>query len=128
MKAYIIFDMEGCSGIFDWRQVTLSDPCSAAARRAATLDLNAVVQGALAGGATEVIAWDGHGNYPGSLDLELLHPACQLLDRSSEDCSPTAWSCALQRKRVPNFELAPPAPWASLAALGLLAWRSHIAW
>ena len=83
MKVYIIFDMEGCSGIVDWRQVTLSDPASSVARRLATLDLNAVVQGALAGGATEIVAWDGHSNFPGSLDLELLDPACHLITNAA---------------------------------------------
>ena len=84
MKVYIIFDMEGCSGIFDWRQVTVSDPASAAARRMATHDLNAVIQGAMAGGATEIVVWDGHSNYPGSLDLELLDPACHLIANAAD--------------------------------------------
>jgi D-aminopeptidase len=83
MKVYIIFDMEGCSGIVDWRKVTLSDPASSVARRLATLDLNAVVQGAIVGGATEIVAWDGHSNFPGSLDLELLDPACHLITNAA---------------------------------------------
>jgi D-amino peptidase len=41
--------------------------------------LNALVEGALAGGATEIIAWDGHGNFPGGIDVELVHPACKLI-------------------------------------------------
>lgn len=37
------------------------------------------MEGALEGGATEVVAWDGHGNFPGGLDVELLHPRCKLV-------------------------------------------------
>jgi D-aminopeptidase len=46
VRVYIICDMEGTSGVTDWKQVTFSDPSSAQGRRLATLDL-------IAGGAQE---------------------------------------------------------------------------
>jgi D-amino peptidase len=47
--------------------------------RLATLELNALVAGALEGGAEEVYAWPGHGAFPGGLDVEHLHPECRLV-------------------------------------------------
>lgn len=85
MRIYIICDMEGVSGIVDWKQVTFADPASAQGRRLATLELNATVEGAIAGGATEIVAWDGHGNFPGALDPELLHPACKLIMSGAQE-------------------------------------------
>jgi len=37
--------------------------------RMVTLELNALVEGALVGGATEVYAWPGHGAFPGGIDV-----------------------------------------------------------
>ena len=86
MKVYIICDLEGTAGVVDARLQCSFDlekewfaPYYAQARRLATLELNAAVQGALDGGATEVWAWDGHGGFPGGLDIELVHPECRLV-------------------------------------------------
>ncbi len=86
MKIYVDCDLEGVAGVIDHHQQCEWDvakgwyaPYLAQARRLATLELNALVEGALAGGATEIVAWDGHGNFPGGLDVELLHPACKLV-------------------------------------------------
>jgi D-amino peptidase len=86
MKIYIVCDLEGVAGVVDHRQQCQWDvtrgwyaPYLDQARRLATLELNALVEGVSAAGATEVVAWDGHGNFPGGLDVELLHPACQLV-------------------------------------------------
>jgi D-amino peptidase len=86
MKIYVVCDLEGVAGVIDHRQQCQWDvakgwyaPYLAQARRLATLELNALVEGALQGGATEVVAWDGHGNFPGGLDVELLHPECKLV-------------------------------------------------
>jgi D-amino peptidase len=49
------------------------------ARRLATHELNALVEGAIDGGAAEIVAWDGHGNFPGGLDIELVHPECTVV-------------------------------------------------
>lgn len=80
MKIYVCCDLEGTAGVVDHRQQCWFDGAYyLQARRLATLELNALVEGALEGGATEIIAWDGHGNFPGGLDIELLHPACRMV-------------------------------------------------
>lgn len=90
MKIYVICDLEGVAGVVDHRQQCWFDGAYyQQARRLATLELNALVEGALEGGATKIIAWDGHGNFPGGLDIELLHPACKLA-MSAGDGGPVA--------------------------------------
>lgn len=80
MKIYVICDLEGTAGVVDHRrQCWFDGQYYGQARRLATLELNALVEGAVAGGATEVWAWDGHGSFPGGIDVELLHPACRLV-------------------------------------------------
>lgn len=86
MKIYIVCDLEGVAGVIDFGQQCCWEaskgdyaPYLNQARRLATLELNALVEGALEGGATEIVAWDGHGNFPGGLDVELLHPECKLV-------------------------------------------------
>ncbi len=80
MKIYVICDLEGVAGVIDHRQQCWFDgKYYEQARRLATLELNALVEGALEGGATEIVAWDGHGPFPGGLDVELLHPKCRLI-------------------------------------------------
>lgn len=80
MKIYVICDLEGTVGVVDHRQQCWFDgEYYRQARKLATLELNALVEGALEGGATEITAWDGHGNFPGGLDVELLHPECKLI-------------------------------------------------
>lgn len=93
MKIYVVCDLEGTAGVAD--QI---HQCSFVhdgyekeyipgkygsfylqARRLATLELNALVEGALEAGASEVWAWDGHCGFPGGLDVELLHPDCKLV-------------------------------------------------
>jgi D-amino peptidase len=80
MKIYVCCDLEGTAGVVDHCQQCWFDGAYyLQARRLATLELNALVEGALEGGATEVIAWDGHGNFPGGLDIDLLHPGCRMV-------------------------------------------------
>lgn len=45
---------------------------------------NAVIQGAIDGGAAEIVAWDGHCGFPGMLDAELLHKDCRLIIGASD--------------------------------------------
>jgi D-amino peptidase len=79
MKIYVVCDLEGVAGVIDHYQQCQWDvtkgwyaPYLAQARRLATLELNALVEGVLAAGATEAVAWAGHGNFPGGLDVEIL--------------------------------------------------------
>jgi D-amino peptidase len=80
MKIFVICDLEGVAGVVDKRQQCWVDgDYYLQARRLATLELNALVEGALEGGASEVVAWDGHWLFPGCIDMELLHPECKLI-------------------------------------------------
>jgi D-amino peptidase len=62
MKVYITVDMEGASGICCREQTDRSHPLYQEGRRLLTGDVNAAVEGALAGGATEVIVADMHSS------------------------------------------------------------------
>ena len=80
MKVYIVCDLEGVAGVVDFRKQCMEDGAYyQQAIRMATLELNALVEGALEGGATEVYAWPGHGDFPGGIDVELLHAECRLV-------------------------------------------------
>ena len=90
-KIFVICDLEGTAGVVDHRQQCWFDgKYYEQARRLATLELNALVEGALQGGATEIAAWDGHGPFPGGIDVELLHPACRLV-MGAGDAGPTGY-------------------------------------
>jgi len=86
MKIYIICDLEGTAGVVDHARQCRFNGHNAVfgeyywqARQLATQELNVAVEGALAAGADEIIAWDGHGPFPGGLDIDILHPACKLV-------------------------------------------------
>jgi D-amino peptidase len=64
MKVYIVTDMEGVSGIVRWEQARVGTAEYAAALPLLIGEINAAVEGALAGGASEVLVNDGHdGGY-----------------------------------------------------------------
>jgi D-amino peptidase len=80
MRVLIMSDMEGVSGIVTWGQVEGGSPMFEESRRLYTEEINAAVRGALAAGATEIVAVDCHGaggdwNF-NSYVPELLHPDC----------------------------------------------------
>jgi len=78
MKIFILGDLEGTAGVVDFRQQTYSDAkYYEQAKRLATLEVNALVEGVLEGGATEIWFLDGHG--PGGIDYELMHPEAQMI-------------------------------------------------
>lgn len=80
MKVYIVCDLEGTAGVVDFQdQCYFEGKYFQQAQRMATLELNAVIEGALEGGATEIYAWPGHGDFPGGIDVELVHPECKLV-------------------------------------------------
>ena len=64
MKVYISTDMEGISGVLTWEQVGREgkNPEYENARHLLTQDVNAAVQGAISGGAEEVVVMDGHSS------------------------------------------------------------------
>jgi len=84
-KVYIVCDIEGVAGVVDFNEQCCDNgKYYAQAVRLATLELNALVEGVLEGGAKEVYAWPGHGSFPGGIDVELLHPECKLVMHASD--------------------------------------------
>lgn len=72
---FIISDAEGVAGICRQDQ---TDPKSSELRTLLTGEINAAVEGFYAGGADEVIVWDGHdGNQ--TLSALTIHPRARLL-------------------------------------------------
>ncbi len=61
MKVFILVDMEGISGICLEQHTSADNPHYERARRWMTQDVNAAVQGAIDGGAKEIVVLDGHG-------------------------------------------------------------------
>ncbi|MEO8205140.1 MAG: M55 family metallopeptidase [Chthoniobacterales bacterium] len=61
IKIYIQNDMEGISGIRTKDQVSRDSPDYEEGRKLLMMDLNAAIDGAFAGGATEVVVADCHG-------------------------------------------------------------------
>ena len=75
---FIITDAEGVAGICRQEQV---EPQNPELRQLLTGEVNAAVEGFLAGGADEVIVWDGHDGSQ-TLSLETLHPQAKLMQGS----------------------------------------------
>jgi D-amino peptidase len=61
MKVFISFDMEGVAGIVDWSQCRAGELGYAEGRALLLGEVNAAIDGALAGGATELVCNDSHG-------------------------------------------------------------------
>jgi D-amino peptidase len=79
MKVFISLDMEGVSGIVSRQETLPSGQFYADCRRWFTWDANAAIEGALAGGATEVVATDPHHQL--NILWEELHPKAELVRR-----------------------------------------------
>ena len=79
-KVFMITDMEGVSGIYDSElQVEpFQSPRWEESRKLLTGEVNAAVDGLLAGGATDVMVWDGHDSGR-SLSVLDIHPKAGLL-------------------------------------------------
>ena len=81
MKIYIMSDMEGVSGVHCVEYVSPGNHQYAEGRRMLTADINAAVEGALAGGATEIYVSDTHGGADHFI-VEDLHSAA-IVDHTS---------------------------------------------
>jgi D-amino peptidase len=78
MKVYISVDMEGASCVVAREQTDPRKPQYAEGRRLLVNDVNAAVEGALAGGATAVMVNDMHaGSF--NLPAEKMHPAATMI-------------------------------------------------
>ncbi len=81
MKIFISMDMEGVAGVVAWNQVDSKDPEYQTARTLMIAEANAAVEGALEGGASEVVVNDSHGGMRNLL-LDKLHPRARLISGS----------------------------------------------
>jgi len=60
MKVFLSTDMEGTAGVVDWEQCVGDGPQAAAGRKLLLAEVNAAIEGAIAGGATEIVVNDSH--------------------------------------------------------------------
>jgi D-amino peptidase len=60
LKIFLSSDMEGTAGVVDWEQCVGDGPQAAAGRKLLLDEVNAAIEGALSGGATEVVVNDSH--------------------------------------------------------------------
>lgn len=81
MKIYISVDMEGISGVATNQQLKTNSEYQRF-RKLMTQDVNAAIEGAFNGGATEVVVADGHGNMSNIL-VEELDPRARLISGSN---------------------------------------------
>lgn len=72
---FMITDAEGVAGICRQEQTEPKDP---ELRALLTGEINAAVEGFLAGGVDEVIVWDGHDG-SATLSVQTIHPKAKLL-------------------------------------------------
>ncbi len=86
MKVYISADMEGVSGVVDPEQTDPSRPEYQYARKLMLREVNAAIEGALAGGATDILVNDSHWNMRNLL-IDELHPAATLLSGAPKEYS-----------------------------------------
>ena len=60
MKVFLSSDMEGTAGVVDWEQCVGDGPQAAAGRKLLLAEVNAAIEGAIAGGATDIVVNDSH--------------------------------------------------------------------
>jgi D-amino peptidase len=72
VKVFISFDMEGVAGIVDWSQCRAPGQPYEEGRLLLLGEVNAAIDGAVAGGATEIVCNDSHGTM-NNLDPAALH-------------------------------------------------------
>lgn len=75
IRIFIVSDAEGATGVCHQDQ---TNPKGTDMPKLLTGDVNAAVEGFLAGGADEVIVWDGHGGAD-NLSADTIHPKAKLI-------------------------------------------------
>jgi D-amino peptidase len=78
MKVFLSVDMEGITGVTDWRHVMHKDPEYGEARERMIADVNAVIDAAIEAGATDVLVNDAHDRM-GNLILSKLNAKARLI-------------------------------------------------
>lgn len=80
MRIYILTDLEGVGGVVNDSQTMAGQPGYERAREWLTHDVNAAVEGAIEGGATDILVLDGHGaNSACNLIYDRLHPGAHYI-------------------------------------------------
>jgi D-amino peptidase len=74
MRVIIEQDMEGCAGILDWARDLKASGDMGWATRVVTGEVNAAVEGAVRGGATEALCLEAH-----PFDYERVHPKMKVV-------------------------------------------------
>jgi D-amino peptidase len=85
-KIFISVDMEGIWGVVHSEQVTAGSAEYASARKWMAEDVNAVVEGLLEGGATEIVVNDSHGSMR-NIIADAIHPKASLVTGSPKPLS-----------------------------------------
>ncbi len=62
VRVYIVTDLEGASGVYQFAQTREAGPLNDKAKEYLMGDIAAVVRGLRAGGATDIVVLDGHGS------------------------------------------------------------------
>ncbi len=83
MRIYLSVDMEGITGVAVGKHVRPGEKEYDRFRKLMTQDANAAIEGALAGGATDIVVSDGHGPMTNVL-IEELHPSARLMSGSNK--------------------------------------------
>ena len=99
MKVYISIDMEGVAGISHPNPTGRADSGYAAAVDLMVGEANAAIEGALAGGADEILVNDSHGGMYNLRPADL-HPAARVLQGQK------AWSMVAGAGPEAGFEVA----------------------
>src|SRR5579872_2091848 len=82
-RIFIVTDMEGVGGVNNAdEQLLPGQRRYDESRRLLAGEVNAAVTGALEGGASEVVIWDGHDSSR-SLSIDEIHPRARLIQGSS---------------------------------------------
>lgn len=86
MKVLISVDMEGITGVVSQSHTDHTTAEYQRFRKLMTADANAAIEGALAGGATDIVVNDSHGGMDNIL-IEELNPAARLISGSPKPFS-----------------------------------------
>lgn len=86
MKIFLSVDMEGITGLPDHTFVDAGKHNYERARRIMTKEANAIIEGAFANGATEIVVNDSHSNM-NNLLIDELHPDVTLITGSKKPFS-----------------------------------------
>ena len=78
MRILILCDLEGTAGVVDFKTQTYDGGRdNEQAKYLATLEINALIDGAMEGGATDPIVLDGHGS--GGINIEHIHREARVI-------------------------------------------------